>query len=194
MGLITSAHSVSVDGFIADASFRGDRLQTWLRTGDTPSRLNPAFTMWARSARFFDEGVGRCGAVISGRRTYEVSDSWGGHGPMPPLPLFVVTHRVPEQIPDGDPAYTFVTDGVESAIEQAQRAASGKDVVLMGASMVQQAVIAGLLDEIVISVVPITLGAGVRLLEGFGPETCQLDVTSVVAAPGVTHLTYAVLR
>ena len=194
MGLITSAHSASIGGFIADASFRGDRLQTWLQAGDTPSRLNPAFMMWADSARFFDEGVGRCGAVISGRRTYDVSDAWGGHGPMAPLPLFVVTHHVPEQVNESNPPYTFVTDGVESAIEQAQRAAAGKDVVLMGASMVQQALRAGLLDELIINLVPITLGAGVRLLEGFGPGTCELDVTSLVAAPGVTHLTYRVLK
>jgi dihydrofolate reductase len=113
---------------------------------------------------------------------------------MPPRPLFVVTHQVPTHVPEGDPPYTFVTDGVESAIEQAQHAASGKDVVLMGATIVQQALRAGLLDELIISLVPIALGAGVRLLEGFGPETCELDVTSVVAAPGVTHITYRVLR
>jgi dihydrofolate reductase len=194
MGLITSAHSASLDGFIADASFRADRLHEWLQVGDTPSRLNPAFTMSADSARFFDEGVGRSGAVISGRRTYDASDAWGGRGPMPPLPLFVVTHHVPENVPEGDPPYTIVTDGIESAIEQAQRAASDKDVVLMGASVVQQALSAGLLDELIISLVPVTLGAGVRLLEGFRPEFCEFDVTSVVVAPGVTHLTYRVLR
>jgi len=90
--------------------------------------------MAADSARFFDEGVGRCGAVISGRRTYDISEAWGGAGPMPPLPLFVVMHHVPEKVPTGDPPYTFVTEGIESAIEQARLAAAGKDVVLIGAS------------------------------------------------------------
>ena len=96
MGLVTTAHSMSLDGFIADADYRGDRLQTWLQGGDTPSRLNPAFKMSPESALFFDEGVGRCGAVISGRRTYDVSNAWGGNGPMGPLPLFVVTHSPPD--------------------------------------------------------------------------------------------------
>jgi dihydrofolate reductase len=116
--------------------------------------------MAPESARFFDEGVGRCGAVISGRRTYDVLDAWGGDGPMGPHPLFVVTHQPPDSIPQGPLPYTFVTGGIESAIEQAQRAAAGKDVVLMGASMVQQSLRAGLLDEIIINLVPITLGDG----------------------------------
>lgn len=95
-----STTSCPIDVFIADASFRGDRLQTWLQVGDTPSRLNPAFMMSADSARFFDEGVGRCGAVISGRRTtYDVSDAWSDHGPMPPLPLFSSPITYPSSSP-----------------------------------------------------------------------------------------------
>jgi hypothetical protein len=107
---------MSLDGFIADADYRGDRLQMWLQAGDTPSRLNPAFTMSPESALFFDEGVGRCGAVISGRRTYDVSNAWGGKGPMGPLPLFVVTHSPPDRVPEGPLPYTFVTDRLERAV------------------------------------------------------------------------------
>ena len=194
MGLVTSAHSTSIDGFIADAAGRGDRLHAWLSAGDTPSRVNPAFKMAADSARFFDEGVGRCGAVTSGRRTYDVSDAWGGAGPMPPLPLFVVTHHVPEKVLAGDPAYTFVTDGIESAVEQARRAAAGKDVVLMGASMVQQCMRAGLLDQLIISLVPVVLGDGVRLLDSIGLDGREFDIAGVINAPGVTHLTYHTVR
>jgi dihydrofolate reductase len=127
MGLVTTAHSMSLDGFVADSDYRGDRLQTWLQAGDTSSRLNPAFKMSPKSAAFFDEGVGRCGAVISGRRTYDVSNTWGGNGPMGPLPLFVVTHSPPDRVPDGPLPYTFVTDGIESAVEQARVAAAGQD-------------------------------------------------------------------
>ena len=75
MTKITAAHSMSLDGFIDSA-----RLHDWLHAGDTPSRLNPAFTMSAPSAQFFDEGVGRCGAVIAGRSTYDVSDGVGRQG------------------------------------------------------------------------------------------------------------------
>ena len=194
MGLVMTAHSMSLDGFIADTGYRGDRLQRWLQAGDTQSRLNPAFKMSPESAIFFDEGVGRCGAVISGRRTYDVSNAWGGNGPMGPLPLFVVTHSLPDRVPDGPLPYTFVTDGVESAVEQAKRAAAEQDVVLMGASMVQQCLRAGLLDEIIINLVPVLLGDGVRLFEAGSAGDYELVIDSDIPAPGVTHLTYCVVR
>jgi dihydrofolate reductase len=150
--------------------------------------------MSAISAKFFDEGVGRVGAVIAGRRTYDVSEAWGGSGPMPGIPLFVVTHRIREAVPTGDPPYTFVTEGIERAIEQARTAAAGRDVALMGASIVQQALRAGLLDELIINLVPVVLGRGVRLLDGLDPETVEVDLVGVVDAPGVTHLTYRVVK
>ncbi|MGH7912365.1 MAG: dihydrofolate reductase family protein [Candidatus Dormibacteraceae bacterium] len=148
--------------------------------------------MAKRSAEFFDQGVGGTGAVIAGRTTYDVSEAWGGRGPLPGLPLFVVTHRAPEVVPAGNPRYTFVTDGVEAAIGQARAAAGEKNVHLMGASIVQQSLRAGLLDELVISLVPIVLGRGVRLLDGLEPG--KFAVVGVVDAPGVTHLTYRVMR
>lgn len=187
--MVTAPHSVSLDGFIDNP-----RLHDWLRSGDTRSRMNPAFTMSAASAQFFDDGVSRAGAVIAGRRTYELSDAWGGRGPMRGLPLFVVTHHVPGSVPSGEPPYTFVTTGVEDAVEQARTAAAGKNVVLMGASLVRQCLHAGLLDELVISVVPVVLGHGVRLLDHPGPAAVELDLTGVVDAPGVTHLTYRILK
>jgi hypothetical protein len=88
--------------------------------------------MSAESAAFFDEGVGRVGAVIAGRRTYDISEAWAGRGPMPGIPLFVLTHQVPDAVPAGEPPYTFVTDGIHRAVEQARTAAAGKDVALMG--------------------------------------------------------------
>jgi dihydrofolate reductase len=113
---------------------------------------------------------------------------------MPGIPLFVVTHRVPETVPAGDPPYTFVTEGVERAVEQARTAAGGKDVFLQGASIVQQGLRAGLVDELTISLVPVVLGRGVRLLDGLDPGSVTLDLVGVVDAPGVTHLTYRVVR
>jgi len=202
MTKVVTAHSTSLDGFIAGADdgpgqplgVGGDRLFKWFSDGDTPSRYYPGFKMSAVSAAFFDEGVGRVGAVISGRRTYDISDAWGGSGPLPGVPLFVLTHRVPEAVPAGDPPYTFVTDGIERAVEQARTAAAGKDVALMGATIVQQGLRAGLLDELVISLVPVVLGRGARPLEGLEPGSVQLDLVRVVDAPGVTHLTYRVMK
>jgi dihydrofolate reductase len=189
MTLITAPHSMSLDGFIDNP-----RVHDWLRDGDTRSQLNPAFTMSAASARFFDEGVSRIGAVIAGRRTYDGSDAWGGRGPMPGLPLFVVTHQIPETVPPGEPPYTFVTTGIEAAVDKARAAAAGKDVALMGASIVQQCLHAGLLDELIISVVPLIFGTGVRLLDNLVSGNVGLELTGVVDAPGVTHLTYRVAR
>jgi dihydrofolate reductase len=202
MTKVVTAHSTSLDGFIAGADdgpgqplgVGGDRLFKWFSDGDTPSRYYPGFKLSAVSAAFFDEGVGRVGAVISGRRTYDISDAWGGSGPLPGVPLFVLTHRVPEAVPAGNPPYTFVTDGIERAIEQARTAAAGKDVALMGATVVQQGLRAGLLDELVISLVPVVLGRGARPLDGLEAGSVQLDLVRVVDAPGVTHLTYQVLK
>jgi dihydrofolate reductase len=202
MTKVVTAHSTSLDGFIAGADdgpgqplgVGGDRLFKWFSDGDTPSRYYPGFKLSAVSAAFFDEGVGRVGAVISGRRTYDISDAWGGSGPLPGVPLFVLTHRVPEAVPAGNPPYTFVTDGIERAVEQARTAAAGKDVALMGATVVQQGLRAGLLDELVISLVPVVLGRGARPLDGLEAGSVQLDLVRVVDAPGVTHLTYQVLK
>jgi dihydrofolate reductase len=201
MTKVVTAHSTSLDGCIAGADDRpeqplgvgGDRLFRWFSDGDTPSRYYPGFKMSAVSAAFFDEGVGRVGAVIAGRRTYDISEAWGGSGPLPGVPLFVLTHHVPDAVPAGDPPYTFVTDGIQRAVEQARTAAAGKDVALMGATIVQR-LRAGLLDELVISLVPVVLGRGARPLDGLEPGSVQFDLVRVVAAPGVTHLTYRVMK
>lgn len=202
MTIVVASHSTSVDGFIAGADdspeqplgVGGARLFDWYSDGETPSRFYPSFRMSAVSAEFFDEDVGRLGAVIAGRRTYEVSGAWGGSGPIPGVPLFIMTHRPPESVPPGDPPYTFITDGIERAVEQARTAAAGKDVALMGANIVQQGLRAGLLDLLVMSLVPVVLGRGARPLDGLDPESVQLDLIRVVDAPGVTHLTYRVVK
>jgi len=202
MTSVLTALSTSLDGFIAGADdspkqplgVGGERLFAWLFDGDTPSQFNPMFKMSAVSAAFFDEGVARVGAAITGRRTYDVSEAWDGSGPMPGIPLFVVTHHVPESVPPGDPPYTFVTEGIERAVTEARTAAAGKDVFLQGASIVQQCLRAGLMDELVISLVPVVLGRGVRLLDSLEPGSVALDLVRVVDAPGVTHLHYRVVK
>lgn len=190
-GKVQTAVSVSLDGFMArdgeGAAAAG--LHDWLTDGDTQSRVNPTFHMAPQSAEFFDQGVAQIGAVLAGRRTYEISEAWLGRGPIPTLPLFVLTHEVPPDPPASDPPYTFVTSGFEDAVAQAQAAAAGRDIHLMGASLVQQAITAGLLDELILSVVPLFLGEGTRLLDGLPPE--RLKLSRVIDAPGVTHLTYA---
>jgi dihydrofolate reductase len=183
MTQIFTALWASLDGFIAGPDDRpgqplgkgGTRLFDWYSDGDTPSRYYESFKLSASSAEVFDAMAGRVGAVISGRRTYDISNAWGGTGPLPGAPLFVLTHRVPQSVPPGEPAYTFVTDGIVSAVAQARTAAGGKDVSLMGSAAVQQCLRAGLLDEIEIHLIPVLLGGGVRLLDHIGENAVQLE-------------------
>jgi dihydrofolate reductase len=201
-GKVAAAVAVSLDGFVAGPGdspeeplgLHGERLFNWFYNGDTPGRFYPWMKMSAASAAAFDGFIARIGAVITGRRTYDVAKAWNGEGEVPGAPLFVVTHHVPDQVPPADPPYTFVTDGIASAVRQALAAAAGRDVRLMGASIVQQCLRSGLLDELTIELVPAFLGRGVRLLDGLDPGAADLEVVRVVDAPGVTHLTYRVIK
>jgi dihydrofolate reductase len=121
-------------------------------------------------------------------------DGWWGENPPFHLPVFVVTHHPREPLEcEGGTTFTFVTDGVESAIAQAQEAAPGKDVMINGGSTVaRQAIAAGLVDEVRLDLVPVLLGGGVRLFDGDLPV--ELEQFDVVEGRGVTHLAYRVKR
>ncbi len=139
-----------------------------------------------------EEAMATLGAGVWGRRTFDIARAWGGHPPG--TPAFIVTHRVPsEWAKEGSP-FIFVTDGVESAIRQARHAAGDKDVVLCTASILQQALRARLVDEVYIDVAPVLLGVGVRLLDHLGDEPIELEGLRAIAAPGVTHLGYRVVK
>jgi dihydrofolate reductase len=201
-GQVIAAVAVSLDGFIAGPDdgpeqglgAGGEQLFTWFGDGDTASRFYPWMAMSAISAAAFDGFIDRIGAVVTGRRTYDITNGWDGEGEVPGAPLFVVTHRAPDRVPPAEPPYTFVIDGIASAVRQALAAANGKDVRLMGASIIRQCLQAGLLSELTIELVPVILGRGVSLLGGLDPVTASLELIRVVDAPGVTHLTYHVTR
>ena len=124
------------------------------------------------------------------------ADPWPGWwGEDPPFhhPVFVVTHHERAPLTLSDTTFTFVTDGIESALDQARQAAGGKDVLLSGgADVINQYLAAGLVDELELHVVPILLGGGSRLFDGVGPGV-RLEQVRAVEAPGVTHLTYRVV-
>jgi dihydrofolate reductase len=191
--------TMSLDGFIAGPNDGmehplgegGRALFEWYFNGDTPSRHMERMRLSAASAEVFDAGIDSAGAVITGRRTYDISNAWQGNGPTPGLPLFILTHSVPAHVPETSVPYTFVTDGIESAVKQASDAAGGKCVSVMGSQAAQQCLRAGLLTEIQVAVVPLLLGGGVRLFDHFGGPV-RLEPISVVDAPGVTHLRYRV--
>jgi dihydrofolate reductase len=142
------------------------------------------------------------GATVMGRNMFgghpgpwDAKKPWNGWwGDEPPFhhPVFVITHHAREPLVLGETTFHFVTDGIESALAQARRAAKGKDVSLGGgASTARQYLAAGFVDEMDLSVVPVLLGAGERLLEGFGTDLHGLTFRGAVAAPGVTHLRFA---
>ncbi len=115
------------------------------------------------------------GAIVTGRRTYDLVDGWGGSHRIAGVPVFVLTHDVPATVPQGATPFAFVTDGIESALKQAKAAAGDKQVYVMGsASIAQQCVQAGLLDEIQLHLVPMLLGGGIRLFDHIGTKPIQL--------------------
>ncbi|NRQ34698.1 dihydrofolate reductase [Nonomuraea sp. NN258] len=197
MSKVISAHAVSVDGYITgrDAGAGrglGDaaRLFDWYFHGDTPSRVFDGFRMSEPSARLFDTLAARVGAIVAGRNTYEDSDHFGGGSPHPAAALFVLSHRA---APEMTGRQTLITTGIEDAVAAARQAAGGKDVGLMGGEVVTEALRAGLVDEVVLHRVPILLGGGRPFFHAL-PGHVRLRLVEAVAAPGVTHLHYAVER
>ncbi len=191
MGIVLTSHSMSLNGFIAQPNGKAGPLHEWLFAGDHPGRHGETFNLSESSREVFDGLVDRLGATIAGRRTYDDSDGWGGKLPFE-WPFFIVTHHLPENA--AEVPFTFVTDGVERAVELAQAAAGDKDVSVMGGDIVRQCLAAGLLDQIEIDLVPILLGEGVRLFDGLGADPVEVELTRIVEAPGVTHLSFRVVR
>jgi dihydrofolate reductase len=154
------------------------------------------------STKVVEESLENLGAAVMGRNMFGGAGSWGDDpwdgwwGDDPPfhMPVFIVTHHAREPVTkEGDTTFTFVTDGIESALEQAREAADGKDVGLSGgANVAQQYLKAGLIDEMQIHLVPVFLGDGARLFDNLDGAEVGLEVARVVEAPGVTHLTYRV--
>jgi dihydrofolate reductase len=204
MGKVRTGHSMSLDGFIAGPNDGpeaplgdgGERLLAWYSAGDTEYRLpgtEMVFQVSPQTAELLRETRTTTGALVTGRRTFDITNGWGGRHPLD-VPVFVLTHAVPqESVYEGSP-FTFVTDGLESSLEQAKAVAGEKDVGVVGASLVQQCIRAGLLDEIHVDLAPVLLGDGVRLLDQLGTEPIELESTRVIEGAGVTHLTFRVVK
>jgi dihydrofolate reductase len=204
--------SMSLDGFVAGPSQSADnplgiggmRLHQWAfplavwraMHGLQGGEVN-------ESTRVVEESLTNIGATVMGRNMFgghpgpwDAKKPWNGWwGVNPPFhhPVFVLTHHAREPLErEGGTTFTFVTDGIEAALEQARRAAGGKDISLAGgARTAQQYLAAGLLDEMEISVVPTLLGSGERLFDGVGDELHGLELVRTVATPKVTHLKFA---
>jgi len=189
---------MSLDGFVAGPNEDFQHLFAWMTRGDTDYTLTigkkeQKLKIAAESVERFDDAINTTGALVAGRRLYELTNGWGGHHPVG-APVVVVTHRPPPEWVKEEWPVTFVTGGVESAIEQAKVIAGDKSVVVASATIVQQCLNAGLLDEIHIDLVPFLLGDGVRLFENLKLAPIALEDPQVREGPGVTHLTYRIKK
>lgn len=185
--------SMSLDGFITAANRRPDE-----PLGDGGQRLHEwAFGADERNREYLQGAISGLGAVITGRNTYDASVPWwGADGPSGPArrPVFVVTHQAPAESPEGG-VYTFVTDGIEAALKQATEAAAGQVVCVMGgASIGQQYIAAGLVDEISVHLVPVLLGSGTRMFEHLGGEHIQLEAIEAVGTPTAIHTRFRITK
>ena len=204
MGKVATGLSMSLDGFIAGPGDGpesplgegGERLFAWYSGGDTEYGLpgtELVFHVSQQSAEVFREAHAGMGAFVTGRRTFDITSGWGGNPPLG-VPTFVVTHTVPEEWAYEGSPFRFVTDGVEDAVEKARAAAGDKDVAVGAASIAQQCIRAGILDEIHVDLAPVLLGDGVRLFEHLGTGPIELESTRVIEGAGATHLTFRVVR
>ncbi len=192
----TAGITTSLDGYITGPNDGpgcglgegGERLHYWVFGGPWTYEHEPEGEATGADKEFLDEASGRLGAVGGGRNTYEAAEAWGGSNPWG-LPFFIVTHRPEEQPAGAD--FTFV-NGLDEAIARAREAAGDKEVNVMGgADVIRQALRAGHIEELSISIAPVVLGAAKRLFDGFDTNV-SLEPMKVLQSPFATHITYRV--
>jgi dihydrofolate reductase len=188
MGKVTAQASMSLDGFIADTNDQAGPLHDWYYNGDTEVpghdfRTSPASAGYLRAA------WSAIGADVIGRRLFDLTNGWNGR-PVVGDHVFVVTHQPPADWPYPDAPFTFVTDGLPSALAQAQAVAGDRDVSITPGNIAGQAFQAGLIDEIRVDLVPVVFGAGVRYFGDYAGSPLLLDDPQIVQGDRVTHLHY----
>jgi dihydrofolate reductase len=195
--------TTSLDGFVAGPNDGlehplgegGEKLHEWvygLASWREPHGLEGGET--GRDSEVLEEAMRNVGAIIIGRRMFDLARGWGDEPPFH-MPVFVLTHEAREALPkEGGTTFTFVTEGIENALEQARAAAGDKDVAIGGgANTIQQFLSAGLIDEFQLHIAPMLLGGGVRLFEQ-APTNLTVENTRVIESPRVTHLKYRVVK
>src|SRR5580765_963129 len=215
MARLTFDISVSLDGFVAgpDATLQeplgkgGDGLHEWVfglkswreRHGLEGGETGPV-------ADLVSEGLAATGSVVMGRKMFSGgsgpweddpnADAWWGDEPPFRVPVFILTHHARDRVAkQGGTSFTFVTDGFESALEQARAAAGDKDVnIAGGAEAIRQYLAAGLVDGFQLHIAPVFLGGGVRLFDNLGADLPKVEATRVIESPQATHVTYRVVR
>jgi dihydrofolate reductase len=188
--------TMSLDGFIALDDDSVGPLFDWYDAGTEEVRwpgMGMVSHVAAPSAAYLRDTIGQAGAIVVGRRVYDYTGGWGGNHPLG-VPLFLVTHRPPEEWPVPEAPFTAVTAGVAAAIGQAKAVAGGKTVALAGPSIIQQALALDLVDVIAVELAPVLLGRGVRFFGELTRAPLLLDDPDITASTRVTHLRYRVRR
>jgi len=196
MGKVVAEMSMSLDGFVADESDGVQELFGWYSNGEVEvATADPRWTFKvspASAEHLRPAFSGAVGALVCGRRIFDLTQGWGGRHPIE-APVFCVSHSVPQGWPREDSPTTFHTDAFE-ALTAAQAVAGERIVAVATPTLTRQYLNAGLLDEIVVSQVPVLLGSGIPFFAGLTTAPVRLGDPEVVAGPGVTHLTYPVLK
>ena len=194
MATVIADMTMSLDGFIADPNDGVEQLFGWydngpvtIPTADTGLTFH---TSEASAARLRDV-LANGGALIGGRRIFNITNGWGGHHPMG-VPAFIVTHSIPDGWPRNGDALTFVTDGVASAVAQAKAVAGDKVVAVASANIAQQCLDLGLLDGVSVNLAPVLLGQGIRFFDHLTTAPIQLEDPEVIEGTSVTHLYFRV--
>jgi dihydrofolate reductase len=196
MSKVIAGFSMSLDGFVADPDDGVEEVFKWYSADGTDADVmagGDAFGLSREGAEFIEQAGQGAGVLVTARRTFDLAQAWGGKHPMD-VPMVVVTHRVPQEWAnrEGSP-FTFVTDGVPTAIDVARQIAGDKDVVVGAPSVTQRCLQLGLLDAIHIDLAPVVLGRGIRLFDNL-TKPVEFLVTEASGNPHVTHLTYRVIN
>ncbi|MBB5783394.1 dihydrofolate reductase family protein [Nonomuraea jabiensis] len=174
MGSVIASMSMSLDGFVAGPNDEVDHLFAWYDTGRPGAEVFPP---------------GALGSLVCGRRLFELTNAWGGRHPMG-AHVFVVTHSVPDAWPREDTPFTFVTDGVASAVRQAKALAGSRDIAIATPTITRQCLDLGLVDLLAVDLVPVLLGKGIPFFAGLAEAPVELGTPTVIEGKGVTHLRY----
>ena len=196
MGDVVIQASMSLDGFIADADDEVGPLFEWYGNGDvavTATDPERVFHVSAASAAYLRAAWENVGAAVIGRRLFDLTNGWRGR-PAVGEAVFVVTHRPPTDWDFPDAPFTFVTDGVASAVAQARAFAGDRHVSVTAGDVGGQALAAGLVDELRVDLVPVVLGAGVRYFGDYAGSPLLLENPEIVPGNRVTHLRYRLRR
>ncbi len=197
MTKVYTGATMSLDGYISGPGETGfEHLFQWYDNGDVEMPTTHPDMTWRltpQSAERQQAMMDMTGVLVVGRRLFDITDGWGGDHPMG-KPVVVLTHKVPDGWPREDAPFTFVTDGIESAIATAQQIAGDKVVGVNGGTIARQCLNAGMLDEIWVDLAPVLLGGGTPFLDQLANAPITLDgPLSVVQGRGVTHLRYRVV-